>query len=247
MPIWPSSSVTTRAVSWSINWLRVTITPLFIKVLINSPDLIDKSFARSETEMVSGILISFWMNSAGFSNSWTLESFVSKYFSPSSSLLSFFESCFSLNWILVFTKGFFWTFTSEVDGFFILFTVWFCFSSLACSTFFSASFLFASAASKSISPLKSAFVVGFVSDKFWFNLVIDIPFFADEVSFFKEIVFFDVFFEDFKKVKRVFLSSLLTSSVIDLWDKPAADICLRRFSGSKPIAFDNCVTFTFFF
>ena len=35
-------------------------------------------------------------------------------------------------------------------------------------------------------------------------------------SFFKEIVFFDVFFEDFKKVKRIFLSSLLTSSVIEL-------------------------------
>ena len=35
------------------------------------------------------------------------------------------------------------------------------------------------------------------------------------------------------------------SSVTDLCDKPAADICLSRFSGSKPIAFDNCFTFTF--
>ena len=140
------------------------------------------------------------MNSVGFSNSWTLESFVSKYFSPSSSLLSFFEFSFSLNCVLALTKGFFWTFNSVGGDFLILFTVWFCFSSLASSTFFSASFLFASAASKSISPLKSSFADDFVSDKFWFNLVIDMPFFAGDVSFFKEIVFFDVFFVDFKKV-----------------------------------------------
>ena len=42
------------------------------------------------------------------------------------------------------------------------------------------------------------------------------PFFAEDESFLREIVFFEVFLEDFKNVKRVFLSSLLTSSVIDL-------------------------------
>ena len=65
------------------------------------------------------------------------------------------------------------------------------------------------------------------------------PFFSGEVLFFKDIVFFEVFLEDFRKVKRVFLSSLFTSSVIDLCGRPAAVICLRRFSGSKPITFDN--------
>jgi hypothetical protein len=65
------------------------------------------------------------------------------------------------------------------------------------STFFSASFLFASAASKSIDPEKSE-LDGFLEvSSAWFNLVIETPFLEGDVltdPFLREIVFLEVFF-----------------------------------------------------
>jgi hypothetical protein len=52
--LWPISSTTIIAVSWSSTWLMVTIEPIFIMTLMTSVALTAILCARSETEMVSG-------------------------------------------------------------------------------------------------------------------------------------------------------------------------------------------------
>ena len=54
LPMWPSSSTTIRAVSWSIDWLMVTIMPIFIRALTTSTPLTAILCAKSATVMVSG-------------------------------------------------------------------------------------------------------------------------------------------------------------------------------------------------
>ncbi len=51
--LWPISSTTSTAVSWSRTWLIVAISPIFIMVLITSLDLIANLLASSPTVMVS--------------------------------------------------------------------------------------------------------------------------------------------------------------------------------------------------
>ena len=52
--VWPSSSTTIIAVSWSSTWLMVTIWPIFMRTLMASAALTAILWARSATEMVSG-------------------------------------------------------------------------------------------------------------------------------------------------------------------------------------------------
>jgi hypothetical protein len=52
--LWPISSTTIIAVSWSSCWLMVTIWPSFIICLMTSEALTDILCARSATLMVSG-------------------------------------------------------------------------------------------------------------------------------------------------------------------------------------------------
>ena len=56
--VWPNSSTTSVAVSWSIGWLIVAITPIFIIVLMTSLALIAMRLASSPTVIVSGICTS---------------------------------------------------------------------------------------------------------------------------------------------------------------------------------------------
>ena len=56
--LWPISSTTIIAVSWSITWLIVTIEPSFISALMTSAALTDILCARSATVIVSGTEIS---------------------------------------------------------------------------------------------------------------------------------------------------------------------------------------------
>ena len=58
MALWPISSTTIIAVSWSSTWLIVTIVPIFIIVLMTSAAFTDILCARSATEIVSGTMIS---------------------------------------------------------------------------------------------------------------------------------------------------------------------------------------------
>ena len=62
--LWPISSTTIIAVSWSSCWLIVTIWPSFISCLMTSEALTDILCARSATEMVSGTCTS-WMTCFG--------------------------------------------------------------------------------------------------------------------------------------------------------------------------------------
>ena len=66
--LWPISSVTKIAVSWSIESLMVAITPSDISDFTTSPPLRDISFASSPTKIVSGISTSFLINSEGLEN-----------------------------------------------------------------------------------------------------------------------------------------------------------------------------------
>ena len=56
--LWPISSTTIIAVSWSSTWLIVTIEPIFISALITSAAFTDILCARSATVIVSGTEIS---------------------------------------------------------------------------------------------------------------------------------------------------------------------------------------------
>ena len=56
--LWPISSATSCAVSWSITWLIVAIAPIFIITLITSVALTDILLASSETTIVSPIATS---------------------------------------------------------------------------------------------------------------------------------------------------------------------------------------------
>ncbi len=56
--LWPISSTTIIAVSWSITWLIVTIEPSFISALMTSAAFTDILCARSATVIVSGTKIS---------------------------------------------------------------------------------------------------------------------------------------------------------------------------------------------
>ena len=63
--MWPSSSTTIRAVSWSIDWLMVTIMPIFIRALTTSTPLTAILCAKSATVMVSGTKTSCTTGSVG--------------------------------------------------------------------------------------------------------------------------------------------------------------------------------------
>ena len=63
--VWPISSTTIIAVSWSSCWLIVTIWPSFISCLMTSDAFTDILWARSATEIVSGMCTSCAWNSAG--------------------------------------------------------------------------------------------------------------------------------------------------------------------------------------
>src|SRR6218665_3174877 len=63
--LWPRSSTTIIAVSWSSGWLMVTIWPIFISALMTSEALIDILCATSATVMVSGTCTSMMRVSAG--------------------------------------------------------------------------------------------------------------------------------------------------------------------------------------
>jgi len=65
MALWPISSTTIMAVSWSSGWLMVTIWPSFIRCLITSEALTAILCASSATVMVSGTCTSCTRASAG--------------------------------------------------------------------------------------------------------------------------------------------------------------------------------------
>ena len=64
--LWPSSSATSCAVSWSITWLIVTISPIFIINLMISVAFTAILLASSATVMVSPIITSALATCAGF-------------------------------------------------------------------------------------------------------------------------------------------------------------------------------------
>ena len=68
IPLCPISSTTKIAVSWSITSFIVATTPSDIRFLTTSPPLTAINFASSPTLMVSGISMSFFINSVGASN-----------------------------------------------------------------------------------------------------------------------------------------------------------------------------------
>ena len=72
IPLWPISSTTNNAVSWSITSLIVATTPSDIRFLTTSAAFIAISLASSPTWIISGTSISFWINSVGASNLWEL-------------------------------------------------------------------------------------------------------------------------------------------------------------------------------
>ena len=65
MALWPISSTTIMAVSWSSGWLMVTIWPSFIRCLMTSEALTAILCASSATVMVSGTCTSITRASAG--------------------------------------------------------------------------------------------------------------------------------------------------------------------------------------
>ncbi len=68
--MWPNSSTTSVAVSWSIGWLIVAITPIFIICLMTSLALIAMRLASSPTVIVSGICTSRLTGAVGSTNPW---------------------------------------------------------------------------------------------------------------------------------------------------------------------------------
>ena len=65
--VWPNSSITSCAVSWSMGWLMVAITPIFIIALMTSFALTAMRFASSPTVMVSGTCTSRLIGAVGSS------------------------------------------------------------------------------------------------------------------------------------------------------------------------------------
>ena len=80
IPLWPISSTTRIAVSWSMKSFSVAITPKLIRFLTTSPPLTAINFASSPTWILLGISISFLMSSFGASN-WCWESSKLAFFS----------------------------------------------------------------------------------------------------------------------------------------------------------------------
>jgi hypothetical protein len=70
LAVWPISSTTSTAVSWSSGWLMVAITPIFMSVLMTSLPLTAIFCASSATVMVSGIDTSRFTGAVGISNAW---------------------------------------------------------------------------------------------------------------------------------------------------------------------------------
>ena len=68
--MWPNSSTTSCAVSWSMGWLMVAITPIFIIVLMTSLALTAMRLASSPTVIVSGICTSRLTGAVGCSKPW---------------------------------------------------------------------------------------------------------------------------------------------------------------------------------
>ena len=262
LPTWPSSVVIRTAVSWSRDWFTVAIIPLFIRALIRSEDFTESPLASSATEIVSGIDISFWINSEGFSNFWTDASWDSKNFSPSCSFLSSFESLAGLFrsflWVLVdffaevlpllcFACSCFVFLITLVEESFILFSLS---SSWAFLSLDAWTLLF-SAASKSIVPDKSPDELFSLAD--WFsdlNLVIEICPSSFLVSVFVflaiEIVFLEPFLVLLICSRIFFLSSVEILSLADDWDRPAWFIASNNESTSYPMTFAKSLTSIFF-
>ena len=72
LALWPISSATMAAVSWSIIWLIVTMLPRFIITLMTSVLFTDMRWASSETVILSGSSTSRTIGAVGFSNlCWT--------------------------------------------------------------------------------------------------------------------------------------------------------------------------------
>ena len=65
----PNSSTTSWAVSWSMGWLMVAITPIFIMVLMTSFALTAMRLASSPTVIVSGSCTSRLTGAVGWANS----------------------------------------------------------------------------------------------------------------------------------------------------------------------------------
>ncbi len=70
MALWPSSSTTSIAVSWSIVWLMVAMTPMFMSTLMTSVALTESFCARSATMTVSPTATSRLTGAVGFSKPW---------------------------------------------------------------------------------------------------------------------------------------------------------------------------------
>ncbi len=66
--LWPSSSATSTAVSWSMDWLIVTITPILKSALTTSTPLTASLEARSATLMESPTAISRTTGAVGREN-----------------------------------------------------------------------------------------------------------------------------------------------------------------------------------
>ena len=64
---WPISSITSTAVSWSMGWLMVAITPMFIMTLMTSLALTAIFCASSATVIVSPMATSRFMGAVGIS------------------------------------------------------------------------------------------------------------------------------------------------------------------------------------
>ena len=68
--VWPISSTTSTAVSWSIGWLMVAMTPMFIRTLMTSVALTAIFCASSATLTVSPMPTSRTTGAVGISNPW---------------------------------------------------------------------------------------------------------------------------------------------------------------------------------
>ncbi|MNN02180.1 hypothetical protein D3C81_1148280 [compost metagenome] len=68
--LWPSSSVTSTAVSWSMDWVMVAITPILNSALTTSPPFRASFCARSATVTVSPMAISRTTGAVGRSKPW---------------------------------------------------------------------------------------------------------------------------------------------------------------------------------
>ena len=63
--VWPSSSVTSTAVSWSMDWVMVAITPILNSALTTSPPFSASFWARSATVIASPIATSRTIGAVG--------------------------------------------------------------------------------------------------------------------------------------------------------------------------------------